>query len=111
MSKSKLLSSGRRRTDAAKREQLLEAFDRGGLSAAEFARQHRLNYTTFCGWRGRRDQAKGLPAFVQLEVAPPPAPVELLIEVGAATRIRLQSEGQIAMVARLLHQLNGVGSC
>lgn len=111
MSQARPLSSARRRTDAAQREQLLAAFDRSGLSAAEFARQHRLNYTTFCGWRQRRAQAKGLPAFVQVEVAPPPAPAELLIEVGAAARIRLQSEGQIALAARLLHHLNAVGPC
>ena len=111
MSKTKLLSSIRRRADAGQREQLLEAFDQSGLSAAEFARQHRLNYTTFCGWRQRRDKTKGLPAFVQVEVAPQPAPAELLIEVGAAARIRLQSEGQITLAVRLLHHLNAVGPC
>lgn len=107
MSTAKLHFSPRRRTDSAKREQLLAAFDRSGLSAAEFARRHRLNYTTFCGWRGRREQAKGLPGFVQVEVAPPPVPVELLIEVGTMARIRLQSESQVAVAARLLHLLNG----
>ena len=111
MRAAKLHSSTRRRTDAAKREQLLAAFDRSGLSAAEFARRHRLNYTTFCGWRGRREQAKGLHAFVQVEVAPPPVPVELLIEVGTAARIHLPSESQVALAARLLHHLNGVGPC
>lgn len=111
MSRSKVLSSTRRRTDATQREQLLEAFDRSGLSAAEFARQHRLNYTTFYGWRYRRDRAKGLPTFVQVEVAPTARPTELLIEVGAAARIRLHCEGQIALAARLLHQLKGVGPC
>jgi len=107
MSTSRLRSAGRRRTDAAQREQLLAAFGRSGLSAAEFARRHRLNYTTFCGWRRRREPTKGLPAFVQVEVAPPPAPVELVIEVGAVARIHLQSESQAALAARLLHLLNG----
>jgi hypothetical protein len=107
MNTAKLYFAPRRRTDSAQREQLLAAFDRSGLSAAEFARRHRLNYTTFCGWRGRREPAKALPAFVQVEVAPPPAPVELLIEVGTAARIRLQSESQAALAARLLHLLNG----
>jgi hypothetical protein len=36
-----------KRTDAARRAQLLAAFVRSGLSAA-FARQQHLHYTTFC---------------------------------------------------------------
>jgi transposase-like protein len=111
MSRSKVFSSIRRRTDATKREQLLEAFDRSGLSAAEFARQHRLNYGTFYGWRHRRNQSRELPAFVQVEVAAPSAPAELLIEVGAAAQIRLQSEKQIALAVKLLQQLNPPQSC
>lgn len=57
----------RRRTDAARRAQLLAAFERSGLSAAAFARRHGLHYTTFCGWRQRRTQAKTALAFVQVE--------------------------------------------
>lgn len=110
MSKAKLHSSARRRTDAAKREQLLEAFDRSGLSAAEFARQHRLNYTTFCGWRHRRDKVK-VPGFVQVEVTPEAAPVELVIEWGGPARMRLHSETQVALAARLLQQLNQTPLC
>jgi hypothetical protein len=58
-----------RRTEATRRAQLLAAFDRSGLSAA-FARQHQLNYTSFCGWRARRATAKAPPAFVQVELTP-----------------------------------------
>jgi len=45
----------RRRIQADRRAQLLVAFDRSGLSAAAFARQHGLNYTTFkgCGFSCR----------------------------------------------------------
>jgi len=101
----------RRRTDAAQREQLLAAFERSGLSAAEFARQQGLNYTTFCGWRQRRGHAATPPAFVQVELATPVAPVELLIEVGVAARMRLQSEDQIALAAKLLQHLHAVRPC
>src|SRR5437867_4269640 len=79
----------RRRTDQDQREQLLAAFDRSGLSAAEFARQQGLNYTTFCGWRQHRGQTPTPPAFVQGELAAAVAPVELVIEVGAQARLRL----------------------
>lgn len=107
------------RTDAARRAQLLAAFDRSGLSAAAFARQQALNYTTFCGWRQRRAKADTAPAFVQLEVTPEPAPVdlsaeasvkaELVIELGCA-RMRVGS-AQIVLAAALLHQFNAARSC
>ena len=94
------------RTDVAHRAQLLTAFDRSGLSAAAFARQHGLNYTTFCGWRARRANTRTAPEFVQVEVAAPAPPVELVIEVGPPTRLRIQSESQIVLAARLLRSLN-----
>ena len=93
------------RTDAAQRAQLLAAFDRSGLSAAAFARQQGIHYTTFCGWRQRRDRAKASPAFVQVELASPAPPSELVIEMGAA-RLRLVSAAQIPLAARLLQAFN-----
>jgi len=92
--------------EVARREQLLVKFERSGWSAAEFARRHGLNYTTFCGWRKRWERAKGLPAFVQVEVASEAAPVELVIELGARARVRVHSENQMALAARLLQHLN-----
>ena len=89
------------RTNAARRAQLLAAFDRSRLSAAAFARQHGLHYTTFCGWRRRCDRGQASPAFVQVELAPPTPPPELVIEVGAA-RLRVVSVTQLPLAARLL---------
>lgn len=100
------LSRRGRRTDAARRAQLLAAFERSGLSAATFARQHQLNYTTFCGWRARRAKAQAAPAFVQVELPAPPAlSEELVLELGAQARVRLRSIGQLALAARLLQLL------
>lgn len=99
------------RTDASHRTQLLATFDRSGLSAAAFARQQGLNYTTFCGWRSQRAKTQPMPAFVQVEVAAPAPPVELVIEVGPHTRLRVHSEGQIVLVARLLRSLNTPAAC
>ena len=99
------------RTDAAHRAQLLAAFDRSGLSAAAFARQHGLNYTTFCGWRAQRAKTRTAPAFVPVAVAVPAPPVELVIEVGSHTRMRVQSESQIVLAARLLRSLNATAAC
>src|SRR5258708_21725700 len=47
-----------RQTPPARRVQLLKAFERSGSSAAAFARQYGLTYTTFCGWRQQRAKAR-----------------------------------------------------
>src|SRR5512136_605048 len=100
------LRSRRRRTPSSRRAQLLAAFDRSGLSAAAFARQHDIGYTTFCGWRHRRTKAKASPGFIEVELPGRRAAVELLIEVGAHTRLRISSAGQIELAARFLHCFN-----
>ena len=98
------------RTDAAQRAQVLGAFDRSGLSAADFARQQGIHYTTFCGWRQRRDRDPAPPAFVQVELAPPAPLSELVIEVGAA-RLRVVSVAQLPLAARLLQILQEGRRC
>ena len=45
---------GRRQTPAARRECLLDEFDRSGLSAARFAAVTGLKYSTFAAWVQRR---------------------------------------------------------
>jgi len=98
-------------TPRNRRTQLLATFDRSGLSAAAFARQHSIGYTTFCGWRHRRAKTQPSPAFVQVELSEPTAPVELLIELGAPARLRITSASQIEWAARLLHRLNAPAAC
>jgi transposase-like protein len=100
-----------RRTTAAERTQLLTAFARSGLSAAAFARQHALNYTTFCGWRQRQGQANSVPTFVEIELPEAPAPAELVVEWGAQARLRIRCLGQISLAARLLQDLNAATPC
>jgi transposase-like protein len=99
-----------RRPDAAQRGQLLAAFDRSGLSAADFARRHGLHYTTFCGWRQRQERVQTSPGFVQVELATPVAPAELVIEFGMA-RLRLHSAAQVALAAALLRRLQEDRPC
>jgi transposase-like protein len=100
-----------RRIGADQRAQLLAAFDRSGMSAAAFARQHGLYYTTFCGWRQRRAAAKPSPGFVQVELPTPAAPVELVIDLNAQARLRISSAGQIELAVRLLQALNAKTAC
>jgi len=100
-----------RRTDAAQRAHLLAAYERSGLSASAFSRQQGLNYTTFCGWRQRQAEASDLPGFVQVQLAEPEAAVELVIELGAAARLRLTSRAQLSLAAELLQALNARRPC
>jgi transposase-like protein len=99
------------RIDTARRAQLLAAFDRSGLSAAAFARQHGLHYTTFCAWRRRFDRGQASPAFVQVELAPPTPSSELVIELGRTTRLRVASVAQLPLAARLLQILQEGRPC
>ncbi len=101
----------RRRTSPSRRLELLAAFADSGLSAAAFARQQGIGYTTFCGWRHRRAKAPPAPAFVEVEVAAPAAAVEVWIELGAHARLRLTSEAQLELAARLLHRFHALGTC
>jgi len=101
----------RPRTSSARRTQLLAAFERSGLSAAAFARQQGIGYTTFCGWRHRRAKTPPSPAFVEVELSESAAAVELWIEVGAHGRLRLTSASQIEWAARFLHRFNALVAC
>ena len=101
----------RRRTPALRRTELLAAFARSGLSAAAFARQQGIGYTTFCAWRHRQAQAQPAPAFVEVEVAEPIPAVELVIEVGAPTRLRIRSAAQMELAARFLHRFHALSAC
>jgi transposase-like protein len=97
-----------RRADATRRAQLLAAFDRSGLSAADFARRHSLHYTTLYAWRR---QAKTSAGFVQVELSAPVPPVELVIELGPTARLRLTTEAQIPLAGRLLQILHPNRPC
>ena len=93
-----------------RRGRLLAAFERSGLSAAAFARQHRLHYTTFCAWRARQSKANPSPGFVEMELSAPP-PVELVVELGGDARLRITDAGQIELAARLLNALSAPRPC
>ena len=101
----------RARTSPTRRARLLAQFERSGLSAAAFARQHRLPYTTFCNWRQRQRTAPPAPGFVQVELAPSPAPTSLVLELGAGVQVQLTDAGQIELAARRLKALSPSTPC
>lgn len=111
MNNSNGLLRRRRRTSTAQREQLLAVYECSGLSAAAFAREQGIGYTTFCGWLHRQTKARPSPAFVEVEVSAPAAAVELWLEVGAHARLCLTSEEQLKLAARLLHHVEALAAC
>ena len=105
-----------RRTTASERAELLRAFDRSGLSAAAFARKHEIHYTTFCGWRQRRDKAagsSGLLKFVEVDLplSSSASSTALIVDVGARIRVRISSADQVPLAAALLTRLAQEEAC
>lgn len=105
---------GRVRMPAAKREEILEAFDRSGVSAAEFARLVGVKYPTLAGWLHRRRRRPGDAGtdprpkvrFVEAAVTPTAVPVEL--ELPGHVKLRLTDPAQVPLVVALLR---GLGPC
>ena len=100
----------KRRVSAQRRDQLLEEFERSGMSATAFARKHKINYTTFCSWRKRRLQAekKNQPTLVELKLD---RPSEVILEVflGSQCRMTLTSASQARIVATIIRELEATG--
>ena len=94
-------SSQRRRLTATERERLLTELDRSGLTAAAFARERRLTYSTLCHWRRQRVRGKSV-AFAEVEFVSPPVVEPLVIEFGSHARLRLSSPAQVELAVNLL---------
>ena len=98
------LTVTRTKTSPRRRGQLLAAFARSGLSAAAFARQHGIVYTTFCSWR-RCPPARSSIDFAEVELVRPPSLEPIVVEWGARARVRLSSHAQLELAAGLLKRL------
>ncbi len=59
---------GRVHVPRARREALLDEFERSGASAPEFARLVGIKYGTFACWRAKRGQTQGPPLAAALNV-------------------------------------------
>jgi len=116
---------GRRQTPAARRERLLDEFDRSGLSAPEFVRLTGLKYSTFAAWVHRRrklqkavpsapakaaDPVRWLEALVESN---PPAEglraVGLKLELPGRVKLELNDADQLPLLAALLRALESLG--
>jgi hypothetical protein len=119
---------GRMQTPPARREALLDEFERSGLSAMKFAALVGIKYQTFANWaqkrrRGAVSNGTGIAAKDQsvrwLEAVVQQAqgstaesgPVLKLVLPGGAS-VEISDRNQVALAAALLHALERpVGAC
>lgn len=110
---------GRVRTPAARRESLLDEFERSGLSGPKFAALAGIKYQTFAGWSLRRrkraghhapakraDPVRWLEAVVgQAQTAMAPGPASLVLQLPGGARVELAQAEQAPLAAALLRSL------
>jgi hypothetical protein len=107
-------SDGRLRYTPAQRGELLDAFDRSGLSAMAFSSQHGVSYQTFIAWLRKRRQSgitlpPGMPAFaeVMLQEAPstPNTSATLRIVLPCGTSLEVATRAALPLAVELLQNL------
>lgn len=103
-------TKGRVRTSKAQRRVILAQFEHSGMSAAQFARQTGLKYSTFALWvqryrRTKRPDRKSPVRLLEAVVAPPPLGPALLVQLPAGARLEIREAAQVPLVAALLRAL------
>jgi transposase-like protein len=104
-------SRGRVRTSREQRKIVLGEFERSGVSAAQFARQTGLKYSTLAGWLVRYRRSKRLssaPTVRLLEAVVEEAGGEkkpLVLELPGGARMEIKDAGQATLAAALLRTL------
>jgi transposase-like protein len=105
--------SKRPRRSPAEIAQILEAFDRSGVSAARFAAEHEISVSTFRSWLVRRREENALPAtvsrLVSVELADGAPAVEPTIEVmlGNGRQVRIGAGFDPDALAAVLAVIDG----
>jgi hypothetical protein len=114
---------GRVKTPKARREQLLDEFERSGLPGLKFAELAGIKYQTFATWAQKRRRQRGdyaagkvkaaKPSVQWLEavMAPPPGWVVkagvsfLVLHLPGGVRVEVSNEKQAALAAMLVRAL------
>jgi transposase-like protein len=114
-------SKGRLRVSMEQRKAVLAQFEQSGLSAARFAAEAGIKYSTLAGWlqRYRRAKAKRAPRVRLLEAVIDPSLAQegtsgqgLVIHLPGQVRIELSSLAQVSLVSELIRALqNGPAGC
>ena len=112
-------SKGRVRVSRERREQLLNEFERSGLSGAQFARTVGVKYQTFAFWRQQRQRSKPVPVggsspkkaatvewletvISEAQVSARPVEAGLVVRLPSGAAIELSHSSQVAAAAALL---------
>jgi hypothetical protein len=112
-------TKGRVQTPPARRESLLDEFERSGLSASKFAALVGIKYQTFAAWAARRrkhattkspdkpiDPVRWLEAVVQEAQAPvSPKTSVVILRLPGGAQIELVDSKQVPLIAALLRAL------
>ncbi|MCB9913474.1 MAG: transposase [Verrucomicrobiales bacterium] len=102
---------GRQPSTPEERTALVAAFERSGDSAATFAREHGIAYSTFCSWRRQQAADVPSPGFVEVALDGPTTPVGLVVEVGSRMRLHVRAPDQVELAAQLIRALEGTEPC
>jgi transposase-like protein len=108
-------TKGRVRASKEQRRLILAEFERSGVSAARFAKQSGLNYSTLAGWlqRYRRTKPQGHARQVRLLEAvvkqgPEPAPQNaevLVLQLPGGARVEIRDVKQARLAAAVVREL------
>jgi transposase-like protein len=103
-------TKGRVRTSKEQRRVILAEFAHSGLSAAQFARQTGLKYSTFALWvqwyrRTKRRARKTPVRLLEAVVAPASLSPGLWVQLPGGARLEIREAGQAPLVAALLRAL------
>jgi len=106
-------SDGRLRYSPDQRQALLDAFDRSGMSAMSFSREHGVHYQTFIAWIRKRRQKSSPseiegPGFAEVllngrEPAPPTGGLRIVLPCGAM--LEVGSRAALPLAVELLNTL------
>ncbi len=107
---------GRVRTPAARRESLLDEFERSGLSGQKFAALAGIKYPTFAAWAGKRRRQRGGDAAAMAKPVDPARWLEAVVEQAQSSaalvlhlpggiRVEVGDEKQAVLAAVLVRAL------
>ncbi|MGB5557051.1 MAG: transposase [Paracoccaceae bacterium] len=106
-------SDGRLRYSPDQRQALLDAFDRSGMSAMSFSREHGVHYQTYIAWIRKRRQKSSPseiegPGFAEVllngrEPAPPTGGLRIVLPCGAM--LEVGSRAALPLAVELLNTL------
>ncbi len=123
---------GRVRVKRARREALLDEFERGGTSAQAFAAMMDVKYQTFASWVQKRGRARRpSPPATRVKALPPPPTVpgtlrlveavaepavakeaeSLLVHLPGGARVEVRDARQAVLAAALLQALLPARTC